>query len=292
MNTTVRGGFPKARPGIWLKGLTFPDVTEVYQNGYYNAAVKKAFTEGFFQGCGTYISDSEKPYLMAAIGGKIFQIDISAGFLVQDLTPIGFQFTVNTRGRVSNVATYVCAAPHGLAAGMVVRLPEPVGASFPEGFFGDFVVDSVPSPTTFTVYNPGADAGPLLGPLFFGYKMDTESPTADHVFFQQAENWLVVQDQQSPPYLYNGGSLRRATGEEVPIGGPMAYGKGRLWVANGSEYYGGDLVYGDPAYGRDSVIRFTENTFLNEGGAFAVSNGPITGLAFGANLDTSLGLGP
>ena len=100
VNTTVRGGFPKARPGIWLKGLTFPDVTEVYQNGYYNAAVKKAFTEGFFQGCGTYISDSEKPYLMAAIGGKIFQIDISAGFLVQDLTPIGFQFTVNTRGRV------------------------------------------------------------------------------------------------------------------------------------------------------------------------------------------------
>ena len=71
----------------------------------------------------------------------------------------------------------------------------------------------------------------------------------------------------------------------------MAYGKGRLWVASGSEYYGGDLVYGDPAYGRDSVIRFTENTFINEGGAFAVSSGPITGLAFAANLDTSLGDG-
>jgi hypothetical protein len=111
------------------------------------------------------------------------------------------------------------------------------------------------------------------------------------VYFQQAENWLVVQDTINVPYLYNGATIRRATSDEVPTGGPMAYGKGRLWVANGSEYYGGDLVYGDPAYGRDSVIRFTENTFLAEGGAFAVSNGPITGLAFAANLDTSLGDG-
>lgn len=71
----------------------------------------------------------------------------------------------------------------------------------------------------------------------------------------------------------------------------MAYGKGRLWVAFGSQYYGGDLVWSDSTYGRDSVIRFTENTFLAEGGSFAVPSGPITGLSFAANLDTSLGDG-
>jgi hypothetical protein len=291
VNTTVRGGFPKARPGIWVKGLTFDDPDVVYQGGYYNRAVRDSFLNGFFQGCGTYVSDSGAPYLFASISGKVYQIDIQNGFKVTDLTPIGFQFTVLTRGRASNVATYVCSAPHGLSPGMVVRLPEPVGAFFPTGFFGDFVVDSVPSPTTFTTYSPGIDAGPLLGPLFVGYQMLANSPQAPHVYFQQAENWLIVQDTINVPYLYNGATIRRATGEEVPTGGPMAYGKGRLWVANGSEYYGGDLVYGDPGYGRDSVIRFTENTFLNEGGAFAVSNGPITGLAFAANLDTSLGDG-
>jgi hypothetical protein len=291
VNTTVRGGFPKARPGIWVKNLTFDDPTVVYNGGYYNAAVQKAFEKGQFQGCGTYIADDTDPFLFASIGGKVFQIDINGGFKVTDLTPINFTFQVLTRGRVSNVATYVCSVPHGLSPGMVVRLPEPPGAFFPDGFFGDFIVETVPSPTTFTTYSPGIDAGPLLGPLFNAYQMATNDPQASHVYFQQAENWLIVQDGQNQPYLYNGSTLRRATGDEVPVGGPMAYGKGRLWVANGSEYYGGDLVYGDPAYGRDSVIRFTENTFLNEGGAFAVSNGPITGLAFAANLDTSLGDG-
>ena len=295
VNTTVRGGFPKARPGIWLKGLTFPDPTQTLTTAvgeiYYNAAVQDAFKTGYFQGCGAYVNDDGTPYLFASISGKLFRIDIENNFLVSDQTPQGGSFVVQTRGRVSNVATYVCAAPHGLFPGMVVRLPEIVGASFPEGFFGDFVVQNTPTPTTFTTYSPGIDAGPLLGPQFAGYWLQANNPNADHVFFQQAENWLIVQDQLNAPYLFDGTTFRRATGEEVPVGGPMAYGKGRLWVASGSEYYGGDLVYGDPAYGRNSVIRFTENTFLNEGGAFAVSNGPITGLAFGANLDTSLGDG-
>jgi hypothetical protein len=291
VNTTVRGGFPKARPGIWVKNLTFLDPDQLTNNGYYNRAVESAFKTGYFQGCGSYINDQGEPYLFAAISGKIFQIDIGNNFLVTDRTPVGGTFTVNTRGRVSNVATYVTAAPHGLSPGMVVRLTEPVGALYPEGFFGDFVVQTIPSPTSFTTYSPGIDAGPLLGPPFTAYWLQANNPLATHVYFQQAENWLIVQDQQSAPYLYNGMVFRRAASDEVPVGGPMAYGKGRLWVARGSEYYGGDLVYGDPLYGRNSVIRFTENTFLNEGGAFAVSNGPITGLAFAANLDTSLGDG-
>ncbi|MFO0002524.1 MAG: hypothetical protein ACK559_15450, partial [bacterium] len=71
---------------------------------------------------------------------------------------------------------------------MVVRLPEPVGALYPEGFFGDFVVQTIPSPTTFTTYSPGIDAGPLLGPNFTAYILAANNPNADHVYFQQAEN--------------------------------------------------------------------------------------------------------
>jgi hypothetical protein len=291
VNTTVRGGFPKARPGIWTKLLTFDDPTVLYNGGYYNAAVQSAFKEGQFQGCGTYISDNGDPYIFASISGKVFKIDINNQFKVTDLSAIASQFVVFTRGRVANVATYMTGGAHGLFPGMVVRLPEVPGATSPAGFFGDFIVQNIPTFDSFTTYSPGTDAGPFLGPAFFGYLLSTNNPSTAHVYFQQAENWLIIQDEQNAPYLYDGTSLRRALSDEVPVGGPMAYGKGRLWVANGSEYYGGDLVYGDPAYGRDSVIRFTENTFLNEGGAFAVSNGPITGLAFAANLDTSLGDG-
>jgi hypothetical protein len=120
---------------------------------------------------------------------------------------------------------------------------------------------------------------------------DVNTVNLTKAWFVQAERWLIVQNGLNPPFLYDGASSRRATATEVPIGGPMAYGKGRLWVANGSLYYGGDLVWSDMTAGRDSVIKFTENTFLNEGGAFAVANGPITGLAFAANLDTALGDG-
>ena len=71
----------------------------------------------------------------------------------------------------------------------------------------------------------------------------------------------------------------------------MAYIKGRVWAARGSLYFGGDLVGNDPALGVDNVIYFTENTYLNEGGAFSVQGGDITGLAATANLDSTLGQG-
>jgi hypothetical protein len=205
VNATVRGGFPRTRPGWWKRTLSFPDQD-----------TQDDFEDGLFQGAGTYTSDSGISYLAVSISGRIYLINLSQGFTVQDITIPG---------------------------------------------------------------NPS-------------------SATEKSAWFVQAENFLIVQNGLDLPFLYNGSSSRRANSgglggaaKEVPIGGPMAYGKGRLWVAYKSQYVGGDLVWSDPVAGRESVIRFTENTFLNEGGAFTVANGPITGLAFGANLDTSLGDG-
>lgn len=118
---------------------------------------------------------------------------------------------------------------------------------------------------------------------------DLNNATEPHTWFQQAENTLVIQNNTQAPFLWNGISSRRSlVNTEVPVGGPMAYGKGRLWVARGREYYGGDLVYSYPTLGRESVLQFQENTFLNEGGAFAVPS-KITGMTFGQNIDTQLG---
>lgn len=117
-----------------------------------------------------------------------------------------------------------------------------------------------------------------------------------HAWFQQAERMLIVQNMIDRPLIWNGSGVSRSncltsTPHQVPIGGPMAYGRGRLVVASGNSYSMGDLVGGTPGFGRDSVINWTENDFLNEGGSFVVPQGPITGLSFSANLDTTLGDG-
>ncbi len=131
---------------------------------------------------------------------------------------------------------------------------------------------------------------------------DPNSSRVRKIWFVQAEDFLIVQDGLSSPIIFDGSSSRRADplGQEVPTGSVMAYGMGRLWVADpdGRFFTAGDIVYGSSgtsAYdGRDAVLKFTENTFLNEGGAFGVpiTSGPITAMIFPANLDTSTGQGP
>lgn len=121
-------------------------------------------------------------------------------------------------------------------------------------------------------------------------------------WFVQAEDFLIIQDGLSGAIIFDGSSARRSNplGQEVPTGSVMAYGMGRLWVADpdGRFFTAGDIVYGSSGTstydGRDAVLKFTENTFLNEGGVFGVpvTSGPITAMLFPANLDTSSGQGP
>jgi hypothetical protein len=84
---------------------------------------------------------------------------------------------------------------------------------------------------------------------------------------------------------------------QLPAGGPMDYYMGRMWVANGTEYLGGDIVGGSSGTGiygyRDAILSITENEYLSGGGTFAVptNSGNITALKHNANLDTALGQG-
>ena len=121
----------------------------------------------------------------------------------------------------------------------------------------------------------------------------------DIVTFQQAERWMVIQDGQDAPIIYNRAESRRSAfdGSEVPSASAGAYGNGRLWVASGSQYAAGDLVgssSGNPEINRlDAVLKFTENTYLNEGGSFATPTnaGPITALSVMSTLDSGVGEG-
>lgn len=142
---------------------------------------------------------------------------------------------------------------------------------------------------------------------------EVRSTKPDQVWFEQGENFLIIQDNISKPLIYDGSYIRvsdvlgtsgtDADGvplREVPVGNVMAYAGGRLWVAlpDGRSFVAGDLVFGPTgtaAYNRrDSFLRFTENEYLNGGFPFAVpaNLAPIRAMKAVANLDTSLGQGP
>lgn len=119
---------------------------------------------------------------------------------------------------------------------------------------------------------------------------DPNSSRIRVAYFQQAEQYLIIQDGRNRSIIFDGANSRRSNigSSEVPTGTAMAYGGGRLWVARGREFVAGDIV-GGPT----SVIEFTENTYINEGGAFAVplDTGDITAMKFMNQPDTSLGQG-
>ena len=128
----------------------------------------------------------------------------------------------------------------------------------------------------------------------------TLSTTRDRVHMVQAENkigggsatsHMIIQDGTSSPFIWDGSSASYAsdTTNSVPTGtGPMAFGHGRLWVAQGRSYVGSD-IYG----GSNGTLKFTENTYLAGGGSFSVpvSAGDITAMRFAAAPNTALGQG-
>lgn len=76
--------------------------------------------------------------------------------------PTDYQIPITTASRAANISTFTTASPHELQAGMAIST---VGVT--DGTFnGVFTVASTPSPTTFTVANPGAvtsTSGGFLG---------------------------------------------------------------------------------------------------------------------------------
>lgn len=137
----------------------------------------------------------------------------------------------------------------------------------------------------------------------------TEMPaTVPKLYFEQAEEYLIIQagDYVTLPLIWNNVTMYRSIGaggaipqvnREVPAGAAMDYWMGRLWVqTNAREYSAGDIVGGPNgiyAGARDSVWRWTENTWLSGGGAFIVpsQSGSIRSLNHTSNMNTALGQG-
>jgi len=121
--------------------------------------------------------------------------------------------------------------------------------------------------------------------------------TPERVWMVQAKensqkNYLIIQDGMTAPFIYdtvNGNRYSDIDNDEVPQGsGPMAYGHGRLWVAQNSNFVAGDI-----ANGTTGVLKFTENEYISGGGSFRVpvGAGDITAMKFTHAPNSALGDG-
>jgi hypothetical protein len=127
---------------------------------------------------------------------------------------------------------------------------------------------------------------------------DPVSSTRPRRWMTQAADFLVIQDGESRPAIYDGSQMRRSQFDEVPVGEAMAYALGRLWVArpDGRSFIGSDLIYGPSgtgAYGyRDGVIKFTEWLDRRDTLAIDAAAGQIRALGSLAVQNTITGTGP
>lgn len=119
----------------------------------------------------------------------------------------------------------------------------------------------------------------------------------DRLYFCQAGDHLIIQDGYNRPLILTGESIRSSNvGEdpaspEVPVGTIMAYGHGRLFVCVDKKYFmAGDIAL---PWEPDSVLKFTETTYLSGGGAFGLpaTLGNITGMICQQNAVSGSGLG-
>lgn len=109
-------------------------------------------------------------------------------------------------------------------------------------------------------------------------------------WFEQAEQYMFIQDGVDACFIFDGSTLRRsrpyAPYWEIPTGTCMAYGQGRVFVARGKNFEAGDIV-GGPT----NVYTFLEVRRFNDSFAVPVTSGNVLAMIFSAQLDTALGQG-
>src|SRR3990167_687556 len=95
-------------------------------------------------------------------------------------------------------------------------------------------------------------------------------PARPQAWMYQLERNVVVQNGQDRTWIFNGALTRRAGPLEIPTGTVGCYAMGRAWqsLMDGRTFIGGGLVFCDGT--RDSVLKVTENQFLNESKVFFV----------------------
>ena len=154
------------------------------------------------------------------------------------------------------------------------------GSSYVSPYGVNYIIGTVDGrPTQISISNRSGTVSQDSG-------LSDNNPNQPMAWGVQAGDYFIIQDMEATPIIYNGASWRRAESDEVPTGGPMAFGFGRLWVCNGREAVAGDIEGGGT-----EVVDFTEAALYGDTFTVPSSLGSITGAIFMAQQDTSTGQG-
>lgn len=284
-NVTFRGAFPKTRPPYENLLLTFDsDLTE------------SRFT-GIFQGSVFYEAEFGSSGFVVSVGGKLFRIQLGQQNIVSEITPTLIIVTTAafTVPALNNNVTVDVNSETLFEVGDIIFIDS-----------GQYQVQNKSTDQILVEYQGGAanataSAGNQVldasSASIIEYQANPSNFDFVHLF--QAENYIIILAGQHKPIIYDGARARQANVDEVPPGVIGIYVWGRIWVTlpNRRSFVAGDIVYGPSGTAqnglRDAILKFTENDFLSEGGAFTVpfNAGPITAMQALATQDTSLGVG-
>lgn len=287
VNSTVRGGYITNRPTLRKIELDFGN----------DSVLQGHFELGRFQGSDFYLSDDGEGSFTTAIGGHLFKVKPDASLPTATVQEVTISFAVATTilflvPAIGSVVSIVVVDTANMAAGAGILIN---GANY--------TIISVNGPNSLTVQNIDDTASNHPPGAIVQY-FDLNPASRPISWMQQAEKWMIIQDGQSVPIIYDGASSRRSNpvgaNPEISAGKMMAYWLGRLWWVNpdGRTFRAGDLVYSSSGTSsqklRDSVLHQTQNTFIADGGNFTVpaNAGQITAMIPVAVLDNSLGQGP
>lgn len=291
INTTVRGGNATPRPGWKKRPLTFSSQT-----------VQDGFEQGFFH-TGSPYTGNGNPALISSQNGRVFKLDVT-NFTVTEITPTA-SFTVNT------TADFVIPAVSGTVA-VAINSSARITTQFDSITIGGYVfkLDSVDSGAQITVTNmePGNVGITVFSPATVSFTgFDINDPTQLLNWSIQADQFWILQNNRALPIIYDGAKAVRSNPakKQVPTGNVMCYAAARLSVAltDRTSYRVGDILFGASGTalynGRDAILYYTENDFLNEGGDLVArifgapsDSGPILDMKAVSQSDTSLGQGP
>jgi hypothetical protein len=217
VNITFRGGRPSTRPGFRQVPLSSP-ASDPGLNLFVNS---------YFQGSHFYLERRQNynSSIIAVTGGNVIRIDLGT-LLVTSIYPVfgagdilvGRNYTIKSIG----TSNFTLAGASSNSVG-----------------------------TSFTAISSTIGTGTV-------YATDPQIDRVENCYFVQAEKYIVIQNGKNTPLIWDGDDLwvsgvgpSGSTGNisqlhTIGSGTVMAYGQGRLFVANidRTEITAGDLVFG------------------------------------------------
>lgn len=307
INVTFRGGRAKTRPGFQQIFLTddpdYPGSLALFSTGRDSSNNK---TGNYFQGAFFYVNktDPTKSCLIACSGGYVFRIRPVEGYVAR--LPVSEYTIIDASGTFrwdSTRKVYFCQAERFLVIQNGLDKPlmfdgevlhqVGVGSS---GTIG--AISSVPV-GTFMAYGQGR---------LYVVNPSKDSFTAGDLVYGGSTNQSAISSSSAanPSVITTSVSHGLSTGDVVTLSGlsttPDINGTWKVTVTGSTTFTvpasvttagSGGFVTKANSGAESDLLRFTETTYLNEGGSFQIPSqmGSIRGMAFQPISDTATGQG-